>query len=68
MGLIEFLVFAVVVAIVGWVAVFVLGKLAPGHPGIIDNIIWVVVVLVILLTLVRAMGLMAYDPQIPRVR
>ena len=68
MGLIEFLVFAVVVVIIGWVAVFVLGKLAPGHPGIIDNIIWCVVVLVVLLTLVQAMGLMGHDPQIPRVR
>ena len=58
----------VVIALLGYLAVWVLGKLAPGHPGIIDNIIWFVVVLVILVVLIQAMGLTGYDPKIPRVR
>jgi hypothetical protein len=66
MGLLELLIYVVVVVLIGWVAIWVLGQLAPGHPGIIDNIIWVVVVLIILLVVVRALGV--YDPQIPRLR
>lgn len=68
MGLIEFLIYVVIVVLVGWVAVWVLGRLAPGHPAIIDNIIWVVVVLLIVLMLAQAVGLMGHDPQIPRLR
>lgn len=66
MGLIEFFVFAVVVVIIGWLAIFVMGKLAPGHPAILDNIAWVVVVLIIVITLARAMGV-GNGPQIPRI-
>lgn len=68
MGIVEFFILAVVVVILGWLAVFTLGKLAPGHPAMIDNIIWFVVVLVILVVLLQAMGLTGYDPRIPRVR
>jgi hypothetical protein len=68
MGVIEFFVFAVVVVLLGWIAVFALGKLAPGHPAMVDNIIWFVVILVIVLMLAQAMGLTGYDPKIPRVR
>ena len=68
MGVIEFFIFAVVVVILGWLAVFALGKLAPGHPAIIDTIIWCVVVLVIVVMLAQAMGLTGYDPRIPRLR
>jgi uncharacterized membrane protein YeaQ/YmgE (transglycosylase-associated protein family) len=66
MGLIELLLYIVVVALIGWLAIWVLGQLAPGHPGIIDNIIWVVVVLLIVLVLVRAFGIT--DPSVPRLR
>ncbi|HXJ74205.1 MAG TPA: hypothetical protein VNM37_15250 [Candidatus Dormibacteraeota bacterium] len=66
MGLIELLLYIVVVALIGWLAIWVLGQLAPGHPGIIDNIIWVVVVLLIVLVLVRAFGIL--DPPVPRLR
>lgn len=68
MGIIEFFVLCVIVVFMGWLSVFAMGKLAPGHPAQIDTIIWFVVVLVIVLVLVRAMGLLAYDPQIPRLR
>ena len=66
MGLIELLIYVVVVVLIGWLAIWVLGQLAPGHPGIIDNIIWVVVVLIVVLVLVRAFGIV--DPPVPRLR
>jgi len=68
MGVIEFFIFAVVVVLLGWLAIYAMKTLAPGHPAQIDTIIWFVVVIVIVLMLIRAMGLLAYDPQIPRVR
>lgn len=68
MGVIEFFVLVVIVVVLGWVAVWVLGKLAPGHPAIIDNIVWIVVVLIILVTLANAVGILGRDPQIPRLR
>jgi hypothetical protein len=56
----------VVIALIGWLAVWVLGQLAPGHPAIIDNIIWVVVVLLIVVLLAGAFGLA--DVPVPRLR
>lgn len=60
------LLYIVVVVLIGWLAIWVLGRLAPGHPAIIDNIIWVAVVLVVVFTLANAFGLV--DAPIPRVR
>jgi len=68
MGVIEFFVVCVVVALLGYLAVFTLSKLAPGHPAQVDNIIWFVVVIVIVMILANAMGLLGYDPKIPRLR
>jgi hypothetical protein len=65
MGLIELLLYIVVVVLIGWLAIWVLSQLTPGHPAIIDRIIWVVVVLIIVLVLVRAFGIV--DPPIPRL-
>jgi hypothetical protein len=65
-GLIELLIYIVVVVLIGWLAIWILGEVAAGHPPIIDRIIWVVVVLIIVLTLVRAFGIV--DPQVPRLR
>jgi hypothetical protein len=68
MGIIELFIYIILVAVIGYVAVWVLGKLAPAHPAILDNIIWVVVVLVILLVLLQAFGVARFDPQVPRLR
>jgi hypothetical protein len=65
-GLIELLITVVVVVLLGWLAIWVLGQLAPGHPPVIDRIIWVVVVLIVVLILVRAFGIV--DPPVPRLR
>ncbi len=67
MGVFELFVYIVIVAVLGFGAVWVLGKLAPGHPVIIDNIIWVVVVLVIAVVLLQAFGLAGHDPRVPRL-
>lgn len=63
--MIALLLYVVVVVLIGWLAVWALGMLAPGHPGIIDNIIWVVVVLIIVIVLARAFGL--GDVAVPRL-
>lgn len=68
MGVMEFFIFAIIVVLMGWFSIYALGKIAPGHPTEIDNIIWFVVVLIILVMLARATGLIGYDPQIPRIR
>ena len=64
--MIGLLLYIVVVVLIGWVAVWVLGQLAPGHPALIDNIIWVVVVLIVLIVLAQALGLT--DVAVPRLR
>lgn len=63
--MIALLLYVVVIVLLGWLAVWVLGQLAPGHPGIIDNIIWVVVVLVVVVVLLRALGI--GDVPVPRL-
>ena len=63
--MIALLLYVVVVVLLGYLAVWVLGRLAPGHPAIIDNIIWVVVVIVIVVVLLRAFGIA--DPAVPRL-
>lgn len=66
MGILELLIYIVVVVLLGYLAVWIMGKLAPGHPAVFDNVIWVVVVLVVVLVLARAFGVI--DPQVPRLR
>lgn len=59
------LLYVVVIVLIGWLAIWILGRLAPGHPAIIDNIIWVVVVLMVVLVLARALGVS--DVAVPRL-
>jgi hypothetical protein len=68
MGLFEFLIIAVVVIFACWLAVFALGYIAPGHPPVIDRIIYGVGILIILVMLLQATGILAHDIQIPRLR
>ncbi len=67
MSVIALFIYIVVVALIGWLAVWVLGMLAPGHPAIIDNVIWVIVVLVIAIVVLQALGLMGGGPMVPRL-
>ncbi len=68
MGLFAFLIFAVVAVLACAAAVWVIDYLAPGHPAIIDKLIWVLCVVIIVLMLASAVGLFSHDIQIPRVR
>jgi len=68
LGIIEFFVVVIVVVVLGYLTIFALGKFAPGHPTMIDNIVWVAVVLLIVVLFASAIGLTGFDPQIPRLR
>jgi hypothetical protein len=59
-------IYIVIVVLIGWLAIWILGRLAPGHPPIIDNIVWVVVVLMVVLILARAFGIYG-DVPVPRL-
>lgn len=67
MGLVAFIVICIASVLIGWVGIWILGNLAPGHPVIIDTLIWVAVVVVIGITLLRALGILDHDIQIPRL-
>ena len=68
MGIIElfFLIFLTVG--IGWLMILALGTFMPGHPGMIDNVVWFVVIVVVLVILAQAFGLTGYDPRVPRLR
>lgn len=56
----------VIIVLICWLAVWILGQLAPGHPGIIDNIIWVICVVIVILVLANAFGIA--DVPVPKLR
>jgi hypothetical protein len=66
MGLLEFGIFAILVLAIAALIVWVAGKLAPGHPALIDNVVWVLAVVIIVVMLAKALGLS--DVPIPRIR
>ncbi len=68
MGLIAFLVTAVVVILFCYLAVYAANYLAPGHPAIIDKLLWGVGIVIILVLFLQATGLLAHDVPIPRLR
>ncbi len=68
MGVIELFIGIVIIVFIGWVAVYALGVVAPGHPGQVDNIIWFVVVLMVIVLVLNAVGLVGHDPLVPRLR
>jgi hypothetical protein len=56
----------VVVVLICWVAVWIIGQIAPGHPAVIDRLIWILCVVVVALVLIQAFGIA--DVPVPRVR
>jgi hypothetical protein len=68
MGVLELFFYIVIVVLIGWGAVWLVGYLAPGHPAIIDKLIWLVVIVIVIVTLASAFGLTAVDPRVPRLR
>jgi len=67
MGIVEFFVVTVIVVFLCWLAVTAANYLAPGHPAIVDKLLWAVGILVIVVLFLRATGLMDYDVRIPHV-
>lgn len=67
MPVLTLLLYVVVVVLLGYLAVWVLGRLAPGHPAIVDNIIWVVVVIIIVFELLSAFGMLGSGPRVPNL-
>lgn len=68
MGLFAFLLTSVVVIFLCWLAVYAAGYLAPGHPALVDKLLWGVGIVIILVLFLQATGLLAHDVMIPRVR
>lgn len=56
----------VVIVLICYAAVWVIGQLAPGHPGIVDKLIWVLCVVLVVIVLVNAFGIV--DVPVPRLR
>lgn len=56
----------IVIVLICWLAVWVMGQIAPGHPGIIDNLVWVLCVVLVVIVLAKAFGLA--DLPVPRLR
>jgi len=67
MGLIEFFVLVVLCCILAAVACWALKKFASDTPSFVYAVIWGVACLIIIVALVHALGLVGYDPKIPRV-
>ena len=68
MPVITLLIYIVVVVLLGFLAIWVLGQLAPSHPAVIDNVIWVIVVLIVGIEVLNAFGLLGAGPVVPRLR
>jgi hypothetical protein len=68
MPVITLLIYIVVVVLLGFLAIWVLGQLAPTHPAVIDNVIWVIVVLIVVIEVLNAFGLLGAGPVVPRLR
>jgi hypothetical protein len=67
MSLLALLLYIIIVVVLGYLAIWILGTLAPGHPPIIDAIIWILVVLIVIVVLAQAVGL-GSGPMVPRIR
>jgi len=67
MPLITLLIYIVLVVGLCYLAVWVMGKLMPGHPALVDNVIWVICVLIIVMMLLQAFGLLGSGPMVPRL-
>lgn len=56
MGLVEFGITIVILALIGWVLNVALDHLAPGHPAVLNHLIWAVVILIALVRFVAVLG------------
>ena len=67
MSVLALFAYIVITALLGYLAIWVMGKLAPNHPPIIDQGVWVIVVLIIVFWVLTAFGLLNSGPMVPRL-
>jgi len=60
--------YIVITALLAALAIWILSKLKADHPPLIDNIIWVVAVIIIVFMVLQAFGLLGAGPIVPRLR
>jgi len=63
-----FIVLVFVVVALCWIATWALGYFFPGHNPIFDKLIWGLGIFIVLMKLIAALGLLGFDPAIPRIR
>jgi len=66
-GIIAFFVLILVVVVAAAVTVRLIAYFAPGTPDLIGQIVWGVAILLILVVLLRALGVVGHDIQIPHL-
>ena len=67
MGLIAFCLLALAVCIIAQVTVKLIHQFAPSAPEVISTLVWTVAILVLVVVLLRAIGLLSHDIQIPKL-
>ena len=67
MGIIAFFVVVLIVVVAAAVTVRLIKYFAPETPGFIPQIVWGVAILLILVVLLRALGVVGHDIQIPHL-
>jgi len=67
MGFLEFIIFCAIVLGIAWLGTWALGYFMPGHPDLIDKIIWGLAIVIIIIKIVQVTGLLGHDPQIPHI-
>lgn len=65
MGMLEFVILAIVVCIIAAAATWALRTFVPGVPAIVYTLIWGVAIGIIIWTLLQATGVLRHDPKIP---
>jgi hypothetical protein len=66
MGLVEFIIMCIIVVAIAWIGTWAISQI-PNCPPIVPKLIWIVAIMIILVTLIKATGILGHDPQIPRL-
>lgn len=67
MGFIAFVISCLFILGIAWVGVWAAGYIAPGHPAIVDRLIWGIAIMLIIVSFLQAVGVMQHDPIIPHI-
>lgn len=67
MGFLEFGVFCLITLAIAWFLNWLLNTFIPSHPAVVNQIIWGLAILIIILKLAAAVGILGHDVQIPHL-